>query len=183
MICRHRYVTIIAILTVSLAMHVLALTPAWADSLKISQQLTIYDSLGTKVGDVSDTSQASLPTATFRVGDFKFLLIVYKMTFLGNSGSDIYFESTDCSGTPYMRGLSEFMILPATSIALPGNKVYGFPADSTRSTITAHSHLPYIGPDTVSTACAGTEETFDDAVIAIPLVNLDDYFVPPYIAR
>jgi hypothetical protein len=179
MISRSRSAITVAILTLC----VFTMAVAMADELKINSRWTIFDVTGKKVGDVDSMGVLSLPAVYFRVGDFTFGLIVYRPRFQGNAGSDVFFETSDCSGTPFIRMLSTLIAVPVTTVARPGNTVYFAEPDATPQTITAMSRLPQGGGDGPAGPCTAADEVFSDAVPAIPLVDMDTHFTPPFIAR
>jgi len=156
-----------------------------------TQQLTVYDADGKKVGDVTGAQIVwgqFLPQVSFKVEDVPFLLLVFRDGFAQND--EVVWESTDCSGTPFV--LRELWYggqplpspMPIVAVGLPGNTVYV--EDGPARAITAGSYstqpepgleLPF-GPsqcEKIMRPLSGFQ-----TIPARPLINMDTKFKPPF---
>lgn len=111
-----------------------------------TQQLSVYDADGKKVGVVSGgnyTYGQFVPLVPFKVDDIPFLLMVFRDGFL-LSGT-VGYESTNCSGPPMVFSYnSSPSSLPQSAVGLPGTTIYV--ENGPPRTITVRSYLtPPVG--------------------------------------
>lgn len=109
----------------------------------------------------------------FRVGDRRILLDVHRLGY-GKSGG-LYFESSDCTGQPYLRTQTEALLTPAF-VRPPRNTLYV--PDGPYVYVTARSHIE---PSTLEgERCNALSPLYDPFRVARPVVDLDDLFTPPF---
>lgn len=140
--------------------------------------LTVRDTVGTMVGSVTglsyDGSQRVLPNVVLQRNGLLVALLVHLDHFEG-TGASLVFESPGCPlGSPLLDGDFTTLILPAT-IEGPGSTVY----------VPDTSVAPLSGSMRgQSLLQAGQCFTFPfdlvSAFPALPLVNLDTLFTPPF---
>lgn len=159
----------------------LLLTGALAHADKLIPQffLTVFDGKGNRVGNVISLQSPGAVVA-FKMGKHSFALRVFRSGFSGTAGS-VLFESPDCSGTPFL-GFSadEGEVLPAVAVARPGNTLYVADPASFPRTITVQSRIP----DLPGSSCTREDPTVAiEAIPAVPLLDLDTRFTPPFSVR
>ena len=145
------------------------------DPIQPAQNLTIFDSKGKKVGNFLGFSSGAAIVA-FRVNAE--LVVLYIHTFGYADGgflmrnSDLYFESSNCTGTPFnssggLVGLAPFHILD-------GTKVYSL--DGPLKTIIPKSRGSTSYPDT----CQPVDPGPTNATPLRFLIDLGTQFQPPF---
>jgi hypothetical protein len=139
--------------------------------------MMVVDSLGTQIGNVFgltfDGSQHVLANVVLQKDGRMVALIVYPDHFEG-TGPSLSFQSTDCTGTALFDGAFNTMILPGT-IEGPGNTVYVPDTSTPPQSLTANSLLQL---GTCYSAPGGFGLLL--AIPAVPLVNLDTLYTPPF---
>ena len=124
----------------------------------------------------------------FRVGARRFVLRVKPTSFEGSTTSGPFFESVDCTGTPYVG--SQPVLLLLVPVAIPttggaGPAVYLADPSGTVQTLTVRSQLrdwqftPL--PDDLDECEVKEEER--DVIPAIEVINYADVFTPPFSVR
>lgn len=109
----------------------------------------------------------------FRVGDRRIVLTVHRSGYAKNGS--LYFESTDCTGQPYLHTETEDLLTP-TFVRAPRNTLYV--PDGPYVYVTARSHIE---PSTLEGERCNSLYPFHDPFrVARPVVNLDDLFTPPF---
>jgi len=139
------------------------------------KNLIVFDSNGEKVADVFDIVDFSVPLILFVVKGFlPFSLLVHPDRILGRNA--LLFESSDCSGTPFMQPhLSPDEVLPIVATGPPGDTVYIPDPNSSPQTMSFNSYLL----EDFSRSCQ-TSSGQVSLVPALPLIDLDTLFTPPY---
>jgi hypothetical protein len=168
----------------------LALT-ASGQKLRPTQQLTVYDADGKKVGVIAGgdyTDSEFLPLVPFKVDDVPFMLLVFRDGFVGYRV--VVWESANCSGTPFLTlsNPSAPSSLPRVGVGLPGSTVYV--EDGPARTITAGSYstYPFPGanqPPWIPSQCTRAQ-VFPWTAMAVParaLIDMDTLFKPPFTVR
>lgn len=94
---------------------------------------------------------------------------------------ELFFSSDDCSGTPYTTppDPSTDLILP-TLVMLPGKTIYVPDPNAVAKSVALQSIQEKDNP-CEPTSCGGN--VCPHLVPAIPLVDLDTYFTPPFTVR
>jgi len=136
--------------------------------------MMIVDSVGSVVGPVTgftfDGPQRVLPNVVFQKDGLLAGLLVGSG--LEGSGGSLAFDQVGCQGQAYLSGPFTTLILPGT-IESPGQTLYVPDPSVPPGLVTARSLLQ-----------AGTCFTFQfdllSAVPAIPVVDLDTLFIPPF---
>jgi hypothetical protein len=201
-----RAVWVSVFLTLILVLHVFVPAPSWAQSLKKRSHLTVVDAKGKKVGRVLGIAAGSrlhpwsiaavgIPEASpvlvaFEVsGHPPFVVGVVSTHFTGNA--PLVFVSTDCSGQPFMRASTIFLVgsdlrgynwpategsslLPAVAVASPGQTVY-IPDPATLLQSITEGSLLVDGTCTPVTASSPS-----DARPVLSLIDLERFFTPPF---
>ncbi|MFZ1058343.1 MAG: hypothetical protein WAP47_04015 [Candidatus Rokuibacteriota bacterium] len=138
----------------------------------------VVDSVGTLIGNVLgftfDGSQHVLPNVVLQRNGRAVGVVVTPNGFEG-SGASLSYESLNCTGTPYLDGDFTTLILPAT-IEGPGHTVYVPDTSATPRPVAAQSLL-------MQGACFSWLSNLQSAVPAIPLVDLDTLYAPPFTVR
>jgi hypothetical protein len=149
-----------------------------ANSPRSLKGLVVVDSTGKNIGPVlgiDDTLRYAV--VAFTVNGFTFALSVDSMAFTG-SDRTLLFESTDCTGTPYLFS-NVVTLLPVVVVSVPGSTVYR--ADDTTEPIFINSRT---GADTPPGVCESLPQTQESiGSIAIPVVDLSTLFTPPFHVR
>lgn len=158
-----------------------------------TQQLTVYDAEGKKVGSVGAVeyiySQA-LPQVLGKVQDVPFMLYVFRDGFIGVG--TVVWESTDCSGTPLITLSTDNppSSMPRVAIGLPGCTAYVENGPARTVTVGSFS----------SDAVPGIDKRFPNPSQCIPasvlpvawtrlvtparpLIDLNTQFKPPFTVR
>lgn len=137
--------------------------------------LTVVDSVGNVVGYVTgftfDGSQRVLPNIVLQQNGLRVGLMVTPNGFEGSGGS-LAFARADCQEQAFLAGDFNTLILPAT-IEAPGSTVYVPNPTAAPGPVTARSLLQ-LG------TCFSFEFGLPLAVPALPLVDLNTLFTPPF---
>ena len=139
--------------------------------------LVLYDANDKKVGDVVDLSSLVYPVVIFRVDEHVFALRVTRSRFIGES--PLWFASTDCSGPPLLEVNEEEsfdLLLSNPVIGSPGHTVYVPDLNAVVQSVLVKSFLRQVGQ------CLPDNAT-KTVVSAIPIVDLDTQFTPPFSVR
>jgi len=133
--------------------------------------IVVLDALGAEVGRVMDVSGNEFARVPLRVSGHTFTLIVTKEGFFRDNGVPV-FESSDCSGTPLMP-VGTPSVFPTVIVGSPGHTAYLPDPIAIPQNFPVESILRPDGCDPITTG-------IDNAVPAIPLVDLDTLFTPPF---
>jgi hypothetical protein len=147
----------------------------------------VYDANGKQVGPTIGilTSQDGPVVVAFRVGERVIPLLVTRVGIggdlsFGGSQNNLFFETPDCTGPPSALALSSVM-LPRAIVAEPGNTVYFVDPFGPSHLITQRSFLPGAGAGGQPGPCSSEAgPTVITVVPAIPLIDLDTLFTPPF---
>jgi hypothetical protein len=149
----------------------------------------VVDSLGKELGLVVGFDDSlRWPVIRMTINKFTFFIRVITIgddinhdfgfsagTHPDGSADSLYFESNDCTGTPYLISNNPTRVTPLIAISAPGNTVY-------------RSEGPEISI-TIDSILRGRQELTCDvdqipqvipAFRAIPVANLDTLFTPPF---
>ncbi|OFW31807.1 MAG: hypothetical protein A3J28_05060 [Acidobacteria bacterium RIFCSPLOWO2_12_FULL_60_22] len=164
--------------------------PAFAEkpSVKPIGQVILVDSKGKIVGHAmgglgpsirgvgaSSTNFPLWMTVLLKVEEQLIAVAIAKDRFFGG---DVYFDSPNCQGTPWLPAFSEtelFPLLPPVAIGPPGHTVYQRQRNVNPTQVDMPSHFN-------DTKCF----SFSSRLLAIPaqaLVDLDTVFTPPFSIR
>jgi hypothetical protein len=148
--------------------------------------LSVFDANGQRVAPVYDTTSSLLiggePVIAIEVDRVLLVLTVLKTHFIGRQ-SGLAFETSDCSGTPFMETgpVTEALGYPL----IPGNVVWNNrayvlqPGELAR-TITLGS-VVWVEPD--SAECLPQEPYEITLAPAYQLIDLNQYYVPPFVLK
>jgi hypothetical protein len=155
-----------------------------AQTLETAGRLTVVDANGKTLGTAAAINaigdQRPTVTIAFSLSGRFFALEVAKDSFFG--ADDLWFESTDCSGTPFFetfeisdRGGAP-LNLSRAGVAPPGSTVYLPNLEATPRTIAARSSLGHRG------TCVSFDFTNDvgPVVPTEPHLDLNSLFTPPF---
>lgn len=175
-----RSVVAIATLALLTLLSPFVTSTASAQGLERVGTLTVFDSTGKRVGRVISIPVATLESVvvTFKVDGQLVALQVDRNRFKTHDLVELWFETLDCSGTPFLRdGRLNTRILPAAAVSVPGSTVYLADPKATPQTITGGSRLLEDG------TCSTSQGFTGPAIQAIPLIDLDTAFIPPFSVR
>jgi hypothetical protein len=174
---------VMAVLGASVA---LTASLAHAQKLKPLNRLRIVDANGKLVTTVGpDWRDGEWAAAHFKFGQYPpFMLRVTPQRFLGTApGNVVIFELAQCSGEPFVFSPPSWppQFLRPTFVAPPGRTVYVPDLEDT-------PHTEYAGSlwNTDTETCIDVppdRNDYSDAVKAIPLIDLDTVFTPPFSVR
>ena len=137
--------------------------------------MMVVDSAGTVVGSITgftfDGSQRVLPQVVLQRDGRLVGLLVHPDGFEG-SGPSLAYGSMDCTGQAWLGGPFATLILPGT-IEGPGQTVY-IPDPSAPPGLVTAGSLLQLG------TCFTFQFDVSSAVPAIPLVDLNTLFTPPF---
>ncbi|MFQ5856022.1 MAG: hypothetical protein ACE5LU_10300 [Anaerolineae bacterium] len=144
-----------------------------------SERLVIVDANGKKVGKVIGIDH-HVPQIALEINGHLFTLGVRENRFAGQTSwnSGVLFESEDCTGTPYIR--DDRSALPSVVVNVPGNTVYIEDPAASVQTIAVRSRYEWMSPWEDPPTCSPVTWDNEEAVQAIPLINLDTVFTPPF---
>jgi hypothetical protein len=150
--------------------------------------LAVYDANGNRVGRVIGiTELQNRAFVVFHIGMHKFLLWVNEIQLSGefetSTQNSIFFETPDCTGPPFAIAVSSFR-LPRVVVASPGNTLYVTDSVTPPQPMTFRSFLPGAAGD--APGPCGQEAgpiVINSAVPAIPLLDLNTVFTPPFSVR
>jgi len=139
--------------------------------------MMVVDSAGTVVGPITgftfDGPRLVLPQVVLQLDGRLVGLLVHPDRFEG-SGPSLAYESTNCTGQAWLSGPFATLILPGT-IDSPFKTVLYIPDPSaTPGLVTVTARSLWLG------TCFPFEFPVSSAVPAIPLVDLNTLFTPPF---
>jgi hypothetical protein len=176
MLSRNRSVILGALLTTCLG--VLAASAGEVRTLKTLESLVVVDATGRKLGNVismlsSDAPEFANPLVGFQ---HNHLVAIVGVRPIGGffSSLTLFFEEPGCEGNPWLLSPYPNGLMPLGAVGSPGLTVYTPDPTSSPQTITIQSRE--------STPGDCTNQTFEQGglVPAIPLVNLEGQFTPPF---
>lgn len=159
------------------ALLLLSLTVPSTDAaqLKAVSWLKVVDANNKLVGVADLSPGTGNVLVVLRLDKLVLPLIVKANQFSGNAGGPLWFESTDCSGSPWMYPPDD-TLLTQTIVALPGNTVYTSDPAAVPQSITVQSYKEQDGscwPFATNTI----------RVPAQPVIDLFSVFTPPFSVR
>ncbi len=159
-----------------------------------TQQLTVYDADGKKVGIIIGAESeygAFHPIVAFKVDDVPFMLSVFRDGFAAQEL--VVWESTDCSGAAFIPiGTSGYPItrssLPTVALGVPGSTVYVEDGPIRTIGVRSYSTIPLNAPRNVPplpTRCVdpGIFPWTKQVVPARALVDMSTLYTPPFTVR
>lgn len=171
----------------------LILLTASFQRLQPTQQLTVYDADGKKVGVVTggDPVGGSFrPLVPLKIDGIALMLGVLRDGFTGHA--TIAWESTDCTGTPFLQitspgYTSQPSSFPLVGVGLPGNTVYVEDGPVRPIAIRSYSTIPLQGPGTPLHQCVRPQAEYDPYIRvsapARPLIDMNTLYTPPFTVR
>lgn len=155
---------------------VLPSVPSFGEGVNSAEQLAVFDTNNKRVGRVIGID-GSIPKVALEVNGLLFPVGVVKAEFAGTF--PIWFDSVECTGSPFMTKFPEGFGSAFSTIAGVsgenepfGNIVYIPNLDEVEGSVEYKSFRS-------GTACNFASGTINNVVPAIPLVDLDDFFTPP----
>jgi hypothetical protein len=143
--------------------------------LKNIKTLTVIDAHHKTVGQIGPfPACAGSPAVLYQVGDRIFSVSVDKTGFLKCPFEIFFFESSDCSGTPFVQ-VNTSALVETARVDEPGNTVYLPDLDNIQQDFQSHSIQGSFGCSTVDNILNVAPE--------IPIINLDTVFTPPFEVR
>ena len=154
-------------------------SPGFGQTIQAPGGLTVVDANGKKVGSVIAPDTVGTDGVALQVDGHIFRLSFTRTTIQAPTTLNIYFESPDCTGTPYLsaRDINFDGLIPESVIDPPGQTIYV--ADPT-DTPTPRWIQSQFGMTTacVQSPTVGFQST---AVRALPLLDLaTNPFTPPF---
>jgi hypothetical protein len=139
--------------------------------------LTVFDSHKKKVGQIGPfpTQGCGVSAVSYEAMGRKFSVSVNKAGFT-KCKAFYFFESTDCSGTPYVF-VDASALIESARVGEPGSTVYLPKLDEFRQAIEFHSLINELEPS------CNTIDNTADAAPETPIINLDTVFTPPFEVR
>jgi hypothetical protein len=154
--------------------------------LQPKEQLSIFDSNGKRVAPVLDTGYvfgAAGATTIALTVEGRLAVLGVQRTVLNGTDQALFFESSDCTGTPYFieQGSPGQTILPHTAVLGVNGLLYAVDQTAPEAVpIAWQSQLMALPPGT-QTLCQVSDFTNPaNGVRARPGISLYDYFRPPY---
>jgi hypothetical protein len=154
--------------------------------LQVQRGLTVFDSKGKPVGNVIGFTSTiwteaigSGPVVALKVNGVLLVVAVEPTRFVGTQNF-LYFESSDCSGIPFVQAYEpDTRLMPRT--AVKGDIIYAETGGP--QTINPGSRLPIAGavpPPICSTAFIPATLK---AIQVVPLIDISAHFTPPFSMR
>lgn len=181
------WVVAVAILSSLTCLLAFATSIAFADGpfIRSPAFLVVYDAKGKLVGNVFSVAAPTDPlqsvVTALKVGKRAFFALqVFRDHFAGNVRA-LFFESPDCSGSPFVITADQANALtPVVAVSRPGSTVYLADPRGIPHTITVGSELAADGTCTIPTDPDGAPVTQSQAIPAIPVIDLNTVFTPPF---
>jgi hypothetical protein len=143
----------------------------------------VYDATGKKVGDPTTVNRGSA-VILFRLNQYSLQLVVipdgHFYAISGAESRSLYFESTDCTGTPLVRAQNPNTFAPSSSIGPPGQTLYLADPQIIPQLIRVYSFIEHDPP---CVAIPSHENYYYYHVPAIALGDLSQLFTPPFSVR
>ncbi len=151
---------------------------------------TVYDARNTRVGTVIDLEGAdswrTYARVLTQVNGHLLTVLVSHQQFASDFGAWLIFESGDCSGPAFagVNGLpSDVAITPVTVVAEPGSRAYVVDLAARRELIAYRSVRGAKSFDTDLGCQAVGFPAQAYGIPAVPVVDLDGLFGPPFTVR
>jgi hypothetical protein len=142
--------------------------------LKNIKTLTVIDAHHKTVGQIGPFPACGGSAVSYQVGHRIFSIGVDKTGFVKCPFETFFFESTDCSGTPFVQVTTSALIETAR-VDEPGSTVYLPDLDNIQQDFQSHSLQGSFG-------CQTFDQTVDVAP-EIAIIDLDTVFTPPFEVR
>lgn len=170
---------------------VLILTASF-QRIQPTQQLTVYDSEGKKVGVVISAGSAYsefVPLVPFRIGEPPIILYVFRDGFVADTV--VGWESANCSGAPVIPfGTPDYpptpSSLPLVAVGIPGSTVYVEAGVPRTITLRSVSTAPLWTRDTPSLPTKCVQRVYPWTGLAVPtrpLIDMNTLYKPPFSVR
>ncbi|MGZ8916535.1 MAG: hypothetical protein ACXW1Z_25915 [Methylobacter sp.] len=146
--------------------------------LKNIKKLTVIDAHHKTVGQIGPFPACAGSAVAYQVGDRKFFVGVDKTGFSKCLFEIFVFESSDCSGTPFVQVITTFTLsalIETARVDEPGSTVYLPDLDNIQQGFQSHSTQS-------SSGCFAFDQTLNVAP-EIPIIDLDTVFTPPFEVR
>ncbi len=146
--------------------------------------LSVFDSTVKKVGEVISFSGIGQALVAFNANNLSIVMTVTPNTLRGTSPDDVFFESTDCSGTAFILNAGQSLFVP-TAIGGPGSSTL-YVATGPLQTVNLRAYLPRQGDNATPWPCTsfgGSIDTRPAYPSAAVMSDVDSQFIPPFIAQ
>jgi hypothetical protein len=151
--------------------------------------LTVFDSTGKKVGEVISFLSIGQALVAFKLNTLSVVMDARPDILGGTSPGYVFFESTDCSTTPFLTGslppTGTGILFAATAVGGPGSSTL-YVATGPLQTINARAYWPRQGDNPAPHPCinfGGQIDTRPAYPAAAIMSDLDSQFIPPFIAQ
>ncbi len=152
-------------------------TGAVAEPLDPTDRLVVFDATGKKVGATVGGNSPAWAEVAVVTDSGMTLLLGMTDSYMGGHA---YFETTDCTGPPFMRGSADGLV-PATTLVGPRRSVYERSGQATSRTM---SSLDYgDGECRILRTRIGIGDRGYYAPTSPIGIDLADYFTPPFTVR
>lgn len=136
----------------------------------------VYDATGKKVGDITDLDTGTA-AVLFQLNQYRLLLyVISDGNFFYSGNIYLFFESSDCTGTPLVPSQAPNRFVPSVTIADPGQTLYIADPQGLPQFVNYHSTIIPGGPCTTTNNGA-------TLVPALALGDLSTLFTPPFSVR
>jgi hypothetical protein len=144
--------------------------------LKNNDTLTVIDSNKRKVGQIGPlpTGFCGGSAVSYEANGRIFSVSVNKTGF-GKCQPLYFFESSDCSGTPFVQ-VDTSALIESARVGEPGSTVYLPKLDELRKGFQSHSLIEF-------ESFCNTVDNIVDVAPEIPIIDLDTIFTPPFKIR
>jgi hypothetical protein len=147
--------------------------------LKMNKTLTVIDAHHKTVGQIGPfpTMLCGGSAVSYKVGNRVFTVSVNKTGFI-RCLADYAFESTDCSGTPFVFINDTSALVEIARVGEPGSTVYLPDLDNIQHNFLSHSF--YEGG---LGECFSVDNIIPNVAPEIAIIDLDTLFTPPFDVR
>jgi hypothetical protein len=162
-------------LVVLLVTMLLAAARTHAQTIEPVDALIVVDANGKKVGSY----QVDDRVGPFRVNGRGFVFLdLDKEAFAAFGFVQAYYESTDCTGTPYTIDFGQLQSAAEGRVSAPGKTLYMADFNARPKTITVRSKELFPAP--CDNVYVGFPMPLDNAVPLVAVVDLNTLFTPPF---
>ncbi len=156
------------------------------------KNLRVFDARGKRVGEVMAAGVTSLASVMvpLRAQGYVFALEVFPDRFssfglIGTQNEFVFFEKENCLGNPFLSVPFGSFMLPVVAVAPPGSTVYLADPEGVPRTVPVKSRLSASTATNPGGICENLGGGFfvGRGVLALPLVDLDEHFTPPFRVR
>ena len=154
---------------------------------QVQSGLSVVDAKGKRVGAVLGFASTeiqetigSAPVIALKMNGFLLVLAVESDRFVG-SRSFLVFESTDCSGTPFLEASTpDIRLVPRSAVM---DQIVYAEATNNVQTVTIHSRMPVNGSILPSTCQTNINPSNVRVTQAVPVTDMSVHFTPPFSIR